>query len=46
MTLARPGTSGTTGPFFLDRLGEGGRVGVVGATAWVELADALLTVGS
>jgi hypothetical protein len=45
--LARPGTSGTTGPFFLDRFGFGAAVRLDGgATAWVPLAEALLTVGS
>ena len=47
MTLARPGTSGTRGPFFFDRFGLGaaGRL-AVRATAWVVLVEALLTVGS
>ena len=45
MILARPGTSGTSGPFFFDRFGLGaeGRL-AARATAWVVLAEALLTV--
>jgi hypothetical protein len=47
MILARPGTPGTTGPFFLDRvdLDGGDGVDVADATTCVVLAEALVTVG-